>query len=60
MQNHGALTLGADLMEAYYRMEILEKFAKTALAVAQLGSAEKIPYEKLAELYAARQELGYE
>ena len=60
MQNHGALTLGEDLMEAYYRMEILEKFCRTALAVAQLGSAEKIPYEKLAELYAVRRELGYE
>lgn len=28
LQNHGALTVGADLITAYYRMETLELFAK--------------------------------
>ncbi len=60
LMNHGALTLGADLEQAYFRMEILEHFAKTALAVAQLGSAQEIPPEQLEQLYALRRKLGYE
>ena len=31
LQNHGALSVGADLMTAYYRMETLELFAKISL-----------------------------
>ncbi len=60
LMNHGALTLGRDLEQAYFRMEILEHFAKTALVVAQLGSAQEIPPEQLEQLYALRRKLGYE
>ena len=28
MQNHGVLTVGSDLLEAFYRMEVLEQAAK--------------------------------
>ncbi len=28
MQNHGVLTVGNDLLEAFYRMEVLEQAAK--------------------------------
>ena len=31
LQNHGALTVGCDLITAYYRMETLELFAKISL-----------------------------
>ena len=30
LANHGALTLGADLFSAYYKMETIEHFAKSA------------------------------
>ena len=28
LQNHGVLTVGKDLLEAFYRMEVLEQAAK--------------------------------
>ncbi|MFR0871027.1 MAG: class II aldolase/adducin family protein [Oscillospiraceae bacterium] len=28
MENHGALTVGVDIIQAYYRMETLEHFAR--------------------------------
>ena len=37
LQNHGAISVGADLITAYYRMECLELFAKTSLVARQLG-----------------------
>jgi len=35
LMNHGAMTLGEDLEQAYYRMEVLEHVAQTALAALQ-------------------------
>jgi L-fuculose-phosphate aldolase len=37
MQNHGAVTVGSDLWEAYYRMETLEHFATITLVTKILG-----------------------
>ena len=42
LQNHGALTVGADLITAYYRMETLELFAKISLNAHLLGGAKEI------------------
>lgn len=46
MENHGAVTLGKTLLEAYYRMELLENAAKMSfysrfLAVNELENQEK-------------------
>ena len=43
MQNHGVLTVGSDLLEAFYRMEVLEQAAKMTyhsltLSLNELGS----------------------
>lgn len=39
LENHGALTVGCDLITAYYRMETLELTAKIMLN-ARLGEGE--------------------
>ena len=41
LQNHGALTVGADLITAYYRMETLELFAKISLNAYLLGGGKR-------------------
>src|SRR5437764_164361 len=38
LANHGALTVGADLFAAYYKMETIEHFAKISLVARMLGS----------------------
>lgn len=48
--NHGAVTLGANLREAYFRMEKLEHTARTMLYAHLLGGAKNIPGEKINEL----------
>ena len=42
LENHGALTVGADLITAYYRMETLELWAKISLVAHLLGGEKEI------------------
>jgi L-fuculose-phosphate aldolase len=48
--NHGAVTFGSNLRDAYFRMEKLEHTAKTLLFAHLLGGAKSIPDEKITEL----------
>ncbi|MEG0110569.1 MAG: class II aldolase/adducin family protein [Oscillospiraceae bacterium] len=50
LENHGALTVGCDLITAYYRMESLELFAKISLTAHLLGGAKEIPRNEIDKL----------
>jgi L-fuculose-phosphate aldolase len=49
-ENHGAVTLGKTLRDAYYKMEKLEHAAKTLFVSKLLGGAKELPSEKVREL----------
>ncbi|MDE6746987.1 MAG: class II aldolase/adducin family protein [Oscillospiraceae bacterium] len=55
LQNHGALTVGADLLTAYYRMETLELFAKISLTAHLLGGEREISRENIDRLCSMRE-----
>ena len=55
LQNHGALTVGSDLITAYYRMETLELFAKISLTAHLLGGAKEIPRPRIDQLLELRE-----
>ena len=55
LQNHGALTVGADLITAYYRMETLELFAKISLNAHLLGGAQELSRENIDRLISMRE-----
>ena len=50
MANHGILTTGATLLEAFDRLEVLEIAAQTTLIVRQLGGGRSLDDDRLAEL----------
>lgn len=55
MANHGVVTYGADLQQAYMRMEAVEHYAKVVLAARQLGRIQPLDgreVERLSELGA--------
>lgn len=58
LQNHGALTVGANLITAYYRMETLELFAKISLNAHLLGGAKEISRDNIDRLISMRE--GYQ
>lgn len=55
LKNHGALTVGCDLITAYYRMETLELFAKISLTAHLLGGAEEIERPQIDKLLELRE-----
>lgn len=56
LQNHGALSVGADVVTAYYRMETLELFAKISLNAHLLGGAQELPREQIDRLISMREQ----
>ncbi len=50
LQNHGAVTLGKTLKDAYNKMEKLEHSAQILLMTKLLGGANVLPVEKVKEL----------
>lgn len=58
LQNHGALTVGADVITAYYRMETLELFAQISLNAHMLGGAKELSRENIDRLISMREGYG--
>jgi len=58
LANHGALTLGADLFSAYYKMETIEHFAKISLVARLLGNENLLAREEVERLQELRGTYG--
>lgn len=56
--HHGVMAWGADLEQAFLRLELVEHLAKIALAAAPLGGVEPLPADAIAPLLAARAKAG--
>jgi L-fuculose-phosphate aldolase len=58
LANHGALTVGADLFSAYFKMETIEHFAKISLVARLLGGENLIAREEVERLQDLRGTYG--
>jgi len=58
LANHGVITWGRDLDEAYSRMETVELYAKILIAALAVGGPREIEAEKLDALHRIRESLG--
>jgi L-fuculose-phosphate aldolase len=54
LANHGAVTCGPDLLNAFFRMETIEHFAKILLAAELAGDPVLLSSREVAKLMAAR------
>ena len=54
LANHGALTLGADLLSAYYKMETIEHFAKISFVARMLGGERLLSRDEVQRLQGLR------
>ncbi len=57
LSNHGAVTVGADLMDAFWRMETLERVAVVFAQAQALGGAKPLDADSVATLEDLRQSL---
>jgi L-fuculose-phosphate aldolase len=60
IERHGALALGRDLLQAFDRMETLERVCEVALAARVLGRCEPLPRAAVEKVIAAGQALAAE
>lgn len=58
MERHGALTLGASVFEALYKMETIEHAAETLLAASQLGETVELSSDQVDRILRAREAYG--
>ena len=58
LANHGAMTLGKDVMDAYYNMERVEHFASISLVAHQLGRMQPISEPDVKKLENIREQFG--
>jgi len=58
LANHGAVTLGTDLMDAYWKMERMEHAAKISYIASTLGGEQVLPKQEIDKLVRIRQESG--
>jgi L-fuculose-phosphate aldolase len=58
LRNHGVLSVGVDLEQAYLRMELVEHLARIALVAQQLGGCDELPAPALPALLEARRRAG--
>jgi L-fuculose-phosphate aldolase len=54
LSNHGALTVGKDLFDAYYKMEVIEHFAEVSLVSRILGGERLLSREEVSRLLTLR------
>ncbi len=59
LENHGALTLGRTIEEAYLRMEAVDHAARIILNAMVLGGPKALPPGDVEKLYATRSGLGF-
>lgn len=60
LANHGLLTWGSDLTEAFFRMESVEHYGKILLYVKQIGRAQEFSCDEIQELLNIRKKIGIE
>lgn len=58
LENHGALTWGPDLMNAYHKMESVEFYAELLYKSKMLGGPKEFDKEQIAKLYEIRRQMG--
>jgi len=58
LDRHGAVTVGPDLMDAYFKMEKIEHAAETLLTAQLLGNTRPLDKEEIERLVIIRKEFG--
>lgn len=58
LDRHGAITVGDDVMDAYFKMEKIEHAAGSILTAELLGTVRELTPEQMRKLFAAREDYG--
>jgi L-fuculose-phosphate aldolase len=59
LANHGAVSLGRTVMEAFWRMEILDAYCQVILLAHTLGEINQVTDRHMGELFQLKERLGF-
>ena len=54
LENHGCTAYGSDVWQAFFRMEMVEHFARITFVAEMLGGARPLPRSEVEKLFASR------
>ncbi|MCA9118506.1 MAG: class II aldolase/adducin family protein, partial [Planctomycetaceae bacterium] len=60
LKNHGTVSFGKDLVDAYWKTEILDAYCRILLLSKQLGPPEYLNEQKSRELLDLKKKLGFD
>ena len=58
LKNHGVMTVGPDVLNAYHKLETVEHFAKISFIARHLGPVSSLARDEVAKLFDLRQQMG--
>jgi L-fuculose-phosphate aldolase len=58
LQNHGTVSYDLDLEQAYYKLEIVDAYARILILAKQLGSVRQLTSPEMTELLALKSQFG--
>ncbi len=58
LTNHGAVTLGKDPFDAYYKMETLDQYCMILILAKQLGELNKLDYNSMQDIFKLKEKYG--
>lgn len=58
LENHGVMTVGPDILNAYHKLETVEHFAKISFIARHLGSVSSLGHDEVQKLMALREKMG--
>lgn len=58
LTNHGAVTLGKDPFDAYYKMETLDQYCMILILAKQIGEWNTLDYKAMSEIFSIKERLG--
>lgn len=58
MANHGSISLGRDLLDAYYKLEILDAYCKQLILARSIGDVRSLTEPQVSELLQLKERMG--
>jgi len=58
LQNHGAVAIGKDILDAYYKMEVIDQYCRILILARQIGEWNPLTQEAMQALFRTKAGLG--
>ncbi|MCX7016367.1 MAG: class II aldolase/adducin family protein [Candidatus Sumerlaeota bacterium] len=58
LANHGAVALGKGIMDAYWKLEIVEAYCATMCVARQMGTPSQVQQSQMEEIFQIKEALG--